>query len=138
MAMLLEHEIAKAIRSHERWKEKLSASIENGTVSADAFDVGNDSICDFGRWLYGSTIPNDARYDSKYTIVQSLHVEFHKCAEKVVYLLSEGRKAEAGVLMSSDGEYTKVSEQLMATMVAWKESVHKARAKTPLHRNKTV
>jgi len=127
--MLLEREIAKAIRSHEQWKDKLSASIKNGTVSADAFEVGNDRICDFGRWLYGSTIPPDARYDPKYIIVQSLHSKFHKCAEKLVYLLSEGRKAEAGALMASDGEYIKVSEQLTATMVAWKESVHKTRAK---------
>lgn len=136
--MLLEREIARAIRSHERWKAKLSASIENGTVSADAFDVGNDSICDFGRWLYGSTIPNDARYDSNYIIVQFLHSKFHKCAEKAVYLLSEGRKSEAGALMASDGEYTKISDQLMATMVDWKKSVHKTRAETLLHRNKTL
>jgi hypothetical protein len=125
--MLLEHEIARAIRSHKQWKAKLSASIENGTVSADTFDVGNDSICDFGRWLYGSTIPSDARCDPNYVIVQLFHSKFHECAEKVVYLLSEGRKSEASALMASDGEYTKISDQLMTMMVEWKESVHKTR-----------
>jgi len=128
--MLLEHEIEKAIRSHEQWKAKLSASIENGTVSADAFDVGKDNICDFGRWLYGSTIPEDARHDPNYISVKFIHSKFHKCAEKIVYLLSEGRKVEAGALMASDGEYTKISEQLTATMVAWKKSVYKIRTKT--------
>jgi hypothetical protein len=136
--MSLEKEIAKAILSHERWKVKLSASIENGTVSADAFDVGKDDICDFGRWLYGSTIPKDERYDPNYIIVRFLHSKFHECAGKVVYLLSEGKKAEAGALMARDGEYTKISDQLVATMVEWKESVHRARGATLSHHIRTL
>jgi hypothetical protein len=126
--MLLELEISQAIRSHERWKIKLSASIKSGTVIADAFDVGRVDICDFGRWLNGATIPKDAQYDPHYSSVQLLHAKFHKCAEKVVYLLSEGKKTDAGALMASDGEYTKTSDQLIATMVDWKKSVHKTRA----------
>ena len=136
--MSLEKEIAKAIRSHERWKVKLSASIENGTVSADAFDVGKDDICDFGRWLYGSTIPKDERYDPNYIIVRFLHSKFHECAGKVVYLLSEGKKAEAGALMARDGEYTKISDQLVATMVEWKESVHRAGGAMLSHHIRTL
>ena len=135
--MLLELEISQAIRSHERWKAKLSASIRSGTVTADALDVGRDDICDFGRWLYGSTIPKDERYDPNYIIVRFLHSKFHECAGKVVYLLSEGRKVEASALMAGDGEYTKISDQLTATMVEWKDSVHKARAEKLLHRPKT-
>jgi len=131
--MLLELEISQAIRSHERWKAKLSASIRSGTVTADALDVGRDDICDFGRWLHGVTIPKDAQYDPHYISVQLLHAKFHKCAEKVVYFLAEGKKAAASALMASDGEYTKTSDQLIATMVDWKKSVHKTRAeKNPL------
>jgi hypothetical protein len=126
--MLLELEISKAIRSHELWKVKLSASVKSGTVTAEALDVGRDDICDFGRWFYGSTIPTDALYDPHYMSVQLLHAKFHKCAEKVVYLLLDGKKADAGALMASDGEYTKTSDQLIATMVDWKKSVHKTRA----------
>jgi hypothetical protein len=61
--MSLEEEIAKAIRNHERRKVTLGAAIKSGAVNADAADIGKDNICAFGRWLYGSTIPNDARYD---------------------------------------------------------------------------
>ena len=38
--MLLELEISKAIRSHELWKVKLSASIKSGTVELCA-EVGD-------------------------------------------------------------------------------------------------
>src|SRR5450756_300924 len=123
--MLLELEISKAIRSHKLWKVKLSASIKSGTVTADALDAGRDDICDFGRWLYGVTIPKDAQYDPHYIRVQLLHAKFHKCAGKVVYLLSEEKKTDAGALMASAGEHTKTSDQLIATMMDWKKSVHK-------------
>jgi hypothetical protein len=136
--MSLEEEIAKAIRSHEQWKADLSTSIERGSVIADAADVGKDNICAFGRWLYGSTIPKDARYDPNYIIVRFIHSNFHQCAERVVQLLSEGRTAEATALIASNGEYTRISDQLMAAMEKWKLSVHKTRAEKLLHRIQTT
>ena len=126
--MSLEEEIANAIRTHQRWKIKLHASIENGTVPADTTDVGKDNVCAFGRWLYGSTIPKDAYYDPNYIIVRFLHAKFHECAGRVVQLLCDGKKAEAVTLMATDGEYTRTSDQLMAKMAEWKDSVHKIRA----------
>ena len=125
--MSLEYEIATAIQAHERWKAKLIVSIENGTVSADVAEVGKDNVCAFGRWLYGSTIPKAARYDPNYITVQFLHYKFHECAGEIVQLLSDGKRAEAGALMASDGEYTRISDQLTATMIKWKDSVQKKR-----------
>lgn len=136
--MSLEEEIERAIRVHGRWKADLNASIERGAVIANAADVGKDNICAFGRWLYGSTIPKDARYDPNYIIVQYLHSTFHECAGKVVRLLSEGKAAEATVLMASDGEYIRISRQLITTMKKWKESIRKTRAEKPLHHNKPI
>lgn len=127
--MSLEEEIAKAIRNHEQWKITLAAAVESGTVGAHVAEVGNDNVCAFGRWLNGSTIPNDARYDPNYIIVRFLHSKFHEYAGNVVQFLSEGRKAEAGALMASEGEYTRISDQLMATMEKWKQSVHETRAR---------
>jgi hypothetical protein len=52
--------------------------------------------------------------------------------------LSEGKKVEAGALMARDGEYTKISDQLVATMVEWKESVHRARGAMLSHHIRTL
>jgi hypothetical protein len=136
--MSLEEEIAKAIRSHEQWKVELSALIERGSVSVDAADIGKDNICAFGQWLYGVTIPKDARYDPHYIIVRFIHANFHQCAGIVVQLLSAGKTAEATALMESNGEYTRISDQLMAAMMNWKESVHKTRAEKHLRRVKPI
>ncbi len=134
--MSLDEEIGAAIRSHERWKAKLIASID-GSVDPDVADIGRDDHCRFGRWLYGPTIPNAARLDPNYIIVQFLHSKFHQCAGRVVQLLSEGKQAEAHALMADDGEYTRTSDQLTTTMIKWQESVHKTAAGTSPHRNKT-
>ena len=134
--MSLESEIDNAVRDHERWKVNLNALIDKGSISSATSNIDKDNVCAFGRWLYGSTIPKDARYDPNYIIVQFLHAKFHQCAGQVVQLLSEGRRAEARALMASDGEYTRTSEQLMGTMEKWKESVHRTNAETHFQRNK--
>ncbi len=121
--MSLEREIDNAVRDHERWKINLNALIEKGTVSSAASKIDKDNVCAFGRWLYGSTIPKDARYDPNYIIVQFLHEKFHECAGKVVRLLAEGKKLEAAAMMAQDGEYAITSDKLVAAMTTWKQSV---------------
>lgn len=127
--MSLEDEIAGAIHSHEQWKVRLAAAIQADTIEDDVAEVGRDDICAFGRWLNGWTIPNDARYDPNYIIVHFLHSKFHECAGNVVRLLSEGKTAEASALMASDGEYTRISDQLVATMMKWMDSIEQTRAR---------
>jgi hypothetical protein len=123
-ALSLEDEIAAAVHSHERWKARLGASIDDGGVTADVAEVGKDNLCAFGRWLYGSTIPKAALYDPNYIIVQFLHAKFHECAGQVVQLVADGRRAEARAMLDH-GEYAKISGQLTATMLKWRDSVQK-------------
>jgi hypothetical protein len=125
----LEDEIEEAIHDHEGWKSKLHASIDSGTVSVDAADVGRDDVCPFGRWLYGSTIPKDARVHPDYMIVRYLHSKFHECAVQIVQFISEGKKTDAEALMAPGGKYTKLSNELFEGMVTWKDDVHRKRAK---------
>jgi methyl-accepting chemotaxis protein len=93
-------------------------------VTADVAEVGKDNLCAFGRWLYGSTIPKAALYDPNYIIVQFLHAKFHECAGQVVQLVADGRRAEARAMLDH-GEYAKISGQLTATMLKWRDSVQK-------------
>jgi hypothetical protein len=120
----LEDEIATAIHSHERWKLRLSASIDDGRITTDVAEVGKDDACAFGRWLYGSTIPKAARYDPNYIIVQFLHAKFHECAGQVVQLVTDGRHAEARAMLDH-GDYATISGQLIATMLKWRDSVQR-------------
>jgi hypothetical protein len=118
--MFLEHEIEAAIHVHERWKARLTASIENGVVDVDISDVGKDNMCAFGRWLCGSPLPEVAGYDPNYIIVKFLHSKFHECAGHVLQMLSEGNVDEARKLMAWNGAYTTTSDQLIAALVKWK------------------
>jgi chemoreceptor zinc-binding protein len=130
----LEDEIARAIRSHERWKVRLSVSIDDGRVTADMAEIGRDNACAFGRWLYGSTIPKAALYDPNYIIVQFLHAKFHECAGRVVQLVTDGRHAEARAMLDH-GDYATISGQLTAAMLKWRDSVQRIGAE-PRGRNK--
>lgn len=131
--MSLEEEITRAVRHHKRWKLEFRFAINSGEQITDAADIGKDNICAFGHWLYGSTIPKDARFDPHYIIVKYIHEKFHECAGRLVRLLSEGKKAEAIALLSDDGEYTRNSDQLVEAMERWKDSVHKIRERAYLN-----
>ncbi len=121
--MSIEDHIQAAIASHERWKERLSASIEQGTASAEIVEICKDDVCPFGRWLYGWSLSPAARLEPSYIIVQFLHAKFHECAGRVVRLLSEGKGAEARAMMAGDGEYGKISDQLVAALLNWMQSI---------------
>jgi methyl-accepting chemotaxis protein len=123
--MSLEDEIAKAIDTHATWKVSLSRAIESGTVDVSVADVKQDNLCAFGKWLHGSTIPNAARLDPNYIIVRHIHANFHECAARVLELVLQGNKAQADALMAADGEYTKISGQLVAMMLKWQQAVAK-------------
>ena len=117
-SMTLENEIIKAIEAHWKWKMRLRSAIDSGKLDANPVEVAKDNICDFGRWLYGSTIPNTERTSADYPSVRELHADFHKCAANVLECVANGQKAQADALMT--GEYAEVSVALIAAMTKWK------------------
>ena len=120
--MTLENEIIKAIEAHWKWKMRLRSAIDSGKTDANPVEVAKDNVCEFGQWLYGSTIPTTARASMDYASVRKLHADFHKCAAKVLDCVTHGHKAQADALMH--GEYTKVSGDLTAAMMKWKATAH--------------
>ena len=118
--MTFENEIFKAIESHWKWKMRLRSAIDSGKSDANPAEIAKDNVCDFGQWLYGSTISTTARASVDYTSVRNLHADFHKCAANVLECVANGQKAQAGALMK--GEYANVSVALVAAMMKWKAS----------------
>jgi Chemoreceptor zinc-binding domain len=120
--MTIENEIIKAIEAHWRWKKRLRCAIDSGKSDANQVEVAKDNVCEFGRWLYGSTIPTTTRASVDYLSVRKLHADFHKCAANVLECVANGQKAQADALM--DGEYAEVSVALIAAMMKWKAAAH--------------
>ena len=121
-SMTFENEIIKAIEAHWKWKMRLRSAIDSGKSDANPVEVAKDNFCDFGQWLYGSTIPITARASVDYASVRKLHADFHKCAANVLECVAKGQKAQADALMT--GEYAEVSVALTAAMMKWKAAGH--------------
>ena len=120
--MAFEEQINDAIGAHSVWKMKLRTAIAVGKADVNAHDVAKDDACTFGQWLYSSALSPAVLASSDYQIVRALHADFHKFAGKVLEYVRHGDKAQATALM--EGEYERVSNDLMAAMRKWKRAVH--------------
>ncbi len=116
-------EIEKGIGVHGMWKAHLRRAIETGKFDTSVETVRKDNNCDFGKWLYGSTLSPIDKASNSYKTVRDLHAEFHRTAAKIVDLALSGKKDEASKMMSLDGEYALISSKLTAKMMEWKKSL---------------
>ena len=116
-------EIEKGIGVHGLWKAHLKRAIETGKFDASIDTIRKDDHCDFGKWLYGSTLSDIDKASNSYKTVRDLHEEFHRTAAKIVDLALSGRKDEASKMISHNGEYALISSKLTAKMMEWKKSL---------------
>lgn len=121
--MIHKEEITKAIGAHGMWKTRLTQAIETGKVEATVETVRMDNQCAFGKWLYGASLDMNDKKSPHYEEVRKLHAKFHQVAAQVIELASVGKKREALQLMGLEGEYTKASSTLTASMSAWLKSM---------------
>ena len=120
--MAFEEEINEAIGAHSVWKMKLRTAIAVGKADVNSHDVAKDDACAFGQWLHSPALSPAVLASSDYLAVRALHADFHKYAAKVLEYVRHGDKAQATALM--EGEYDKVSDDLMAALRKWKWAVH--------------
>lgn len=120
--MAFEEEINDAIGAHSVWKMKLRTAIAVGKADANVHDVAKDDACAFGQWLYSPALSPAVRASSDYLAVRRLHADFHKCAAKVLECIRHADKAQANAQL--EGEYERVSNDLMAALRKWKRAAH--------------
>src|SRR5664279_3859872 len=113
--MTLEDEIVKAVETHWKWKMRLRSAINSEKADGNVAEIAKDDVCEFGQWLYGSTIPDTVRASGDYASVRKLHADFHKCAANILECVSNGQKTQANALMT--GAYAEVSANLTAAMM---------------------
>ncbi len=121
--MRLKEEIKKAVGDHGMWKKRLKGAVETGKIHVQISTIKADDQCNFGKWLYGSTITEKEKNSSHYQNVCELHAAFHEKASKVAELATSGHKEAAMKMLEVNGEFTTASAALTTAMMAWlKES----------------
>ena len=73
--MLNKEEIDKAIGAHGMWKTRLKQAIETGKSEVSVETIRQDNQCNFGKWLYGSTLSAADKSSAQYKTVRELHAE---------------------------------------------------------------
>jgi len=111
-------QVRNAIGAHGAWKLKLKTAIATSRFASDPANVSRDDQCDFGRWLYSSSLDEATRTGKPYQVVRRLHAEFHSCAGKVLALAISGRAEEASTLFNS--EYDEKSSTLVRALTKWR------------------
>ncbi|MBK9132100.1 MAG: CZB domain-containing protein [Gammaproteobacteria bacterium] len=119
--MINKEEIDKAIGAHGMWKARLKQAIETGKSEVSADTIRQDNQCNFGKWLYGTSLSATDKSSAHYRSVRELHAEFHKCAARVADLAVTGQKDEAVRMLALGGDFASVSSRLTAAMMEWKK-----------------
>ncbi len=117
--MSLKDEIKGAVACHGACKKILKDAVVTGKFDLQIRVIKADDQCNFGKWLYGQTIPEQQKKSYHYRTVLELHTVFHEKAATVVQLAISGDRTHAAKMLEVDGEFTKASAALTTSMLAW-------------------
>lgn len=118
--MSIKENIEKAIVAHTEWRSRVTEyvraheKIDDGVIET----VGNDHVCDFGKWLYGPDTL-DYRDIPEYEIICRLHKQFHGTAAAVCMLVNAGDRAGAEEMMNPNGQYPLASNKLILSLKSY-------------------
>lgn len=111
-------QIQNAIRAHGAWKLKLKVAVNSGETDLTPDQVKSDCKCDFGKWLYGDSIPAKVKEGMPYTVVRRLHGEFHQAASEVLEDVIAGRTEKS--IERLEGDFSERSATLVRALNKWK------------------
>jgi len=109
--------ITNAIAAHGLWKAHLQRAISTGNIDKSVNDIRADNCCEFGQWLYGSTIGTEDKNSPFYKDIKDLHAQFHRLAGDIAQLAVDKKTEEATEKLK--GDYKDVSANLTRKMFAW-------------------
>ncbi len=112
----------QAIDAHGAWKLRLQLVIATGEADAPVETVRQDSLCAFGKWLYGPTLSPADKASRHHKTVRRLHAEFHETAARVTKLALDGKKEAAEEMIDLYGQFTQISTRLARAMMEWKKA----------------
>lgn len=121
---MITHEIIDdALAAHNYWKMRLRTMINSKNVDMPVATIRRDDECKFGKWLYGTSLSAGDKHGPHYQSILSLHRQFHAIAASVAQSAADGRFEDAKTLMSTEGEYSRVTAKLESALTEWKRTI---------------
>ncbi len=113
----------KAILAHRHWKERLNQYLAAPDRSLSAAEVGEDTRCELGKWLYGegtkfSRLP-------EYEHLRTEHARFHKAAADVIRKADSGKNVSGETALGGHSEFSAASTMVVRAIMSLREKVDK-------------
>jgi hypothetical protein len=103
------------IQAHLKWKQRLSDYIDGtGSEQLNASEVGKDSTCTLGQWIYGPGGEEFGETECFRELVE-IHAKFHQLAGEVVRLVDKGDHRLALALLN-EGDYAATSQRIKSKL----------------------
>ena len=117
-------QIDAAIRGHKHWKAELKNAIITRSLQSPIEEIGCDTCCDFGKWLFGPLMTPEDKASEEYLKVVSLHSDFHKAAQEIVILITSDSKPTPEELLVGCS-FSEISWKLIEALNEWKAKIQK-------------
>lgn len=111
-------QIDDAIRAHTALRRTLEIAVGIGKAHESTATIGDDHRCTFGRWLHGPHLDAAVKAGKPYEVVNRLHHEFHREAQRVATEAAMGHAEEAERLLHAD--FTAKSDVLLRALNKWR------------------
>jgi methyl-accepting chemotaxis protein len=108
-----------AIGAHAAWNARLKAAIAGGQLDTPVSTIKADDQCQFGKWLYGSSLSAEDRHSQHYHTTRQLHAQFHEEASRIAQLAVSGQREAAAKAMSPSADYARISSSLTDALTRW-------------------
>ena len=115
------HEFDRAIVAHLQWRIRLNEAFGTGSSPVSVESASDETLCDFGKWITGPMIPDQVRSTDLFQSVCRIHCYFHKSAAVILDQALKQGDADTIVLKASLREYDRSSNDLLETLLKWRE-----------------
>ena len=110
----------EAIAAHIKWKIRLGQFIDGtSTEKLDSATVCLDNNCALGKWIYGDG--TNYKNTVNYSLLQTRHANFHRCAGEVVRKVEHNDRAGAKAMLA--GEFVSAAKETVTSIMALKTEI---------------
>lgn len=113
-------DFTKAVDAHVNWIIRLQEAIEGGQ-KLDPAEVGKDTLCDLGKWIYGEGAVH--RDKPAYQTLKARHTEFHQSAGEVVRKVNANDLAGAIAMVDRGGDFIRISTDTVNAIMKLKKEL---------------
>jgi Chemoreceptor zinc-binding domain len=120
---MLKSVLLSALAEHTSCKECLRRAIETGIPEPPSSIIREETMCEFGKWLYSLDLSEQIAYYDYYMSIRQAHADFHQAAANVMEQVELGNTKNAIKMVLTHGEYSVQANKLRTEILNWAQSL---------------